>query len=75
VINQAKRMINEKQISDSTNKIRTTWNIINRKVRKKSRKDNIQTLCIEGKNTISLNTIVEAFNNYFSRIADSIHNQ
>jgi hypothetical protein len=27
VINQAKRMTYEKQIRDSTNKIRTTWNI------------------------------------------------
>jgi di/tripeptidase len=27
------------------------------------------------KNTTNLNSIVEAFNNYFNRIADSIHNQ
>jgi TRAP-type mannitol/chloroaromatic compound transport system substrate-binding protein len=74
-INQAKRMIYKKQVSDSTNKITTTWNTINREVRKKARKDNIQILCTEGKNTTNLNTTVEAFNNYFNRIADSIHNQ
>ena len=43
-------------------------------MRKKARKDNIQT-CIEGKKTTNLKTIVEAFNNYFNRIANSIHNQ
>jgi transcriptional/translational regulatory protein YebC/TACO1 len=71
-------MTYENQIRDSTNKIRTTWNIINREVckkAKKDKKDNIQTLCTEGKNTTNLNIIVEAFNNYFNRIAASIHNQ
>jgi hypothetical protein len=75
VINQAKRMTYEKQIRDSSNKIWTTWNIIHRQVCKKVNKENIQTLCIEGKNTTDLNTIVEAFSNYYNRIADSIHNQ
>jgi hypothetical protein len=50
-------MTYEKQIWDPSNKIRTTWNIIHREVRKKVSKDNIQTLCIEGKNTTDLNTL------------------
>jgi dynactin complex subunit len=75
VINQAKIMTYENQIKNSTNKIRTTWNVINSEVHKKAIKDNIQTLHIEGKNINNLKIIMEAFNNYFSRIADSIHDQ
>jgi hypothetical protein len=50
VINIAKKMTYEKQIRNSENKVRTTWNLINREVRKKVMKENIQTLSIEGKN-------------------------
>jgi flagellar basal body P-ring protein FlgI len=74
VINLAK-MTYEKQIRNSKNKVRTTWNLINREVRKKVTKENIQTLNIEGKNYTNLNTIVEVFNRYFSGVADTIHKQ
>jgi hypothetical protein len=66
VINLAKKMTYEKQIRNSKNKVRTTWNLINREVRKKVMKENIQALNIEGKNDTNLNTIVEVFNKYFS---------
>jgi hypothetical protein len=39
----------EKQIRNSENKARTTWNLITREVYKKVMKENIQTLNIEGK--------------------------
>jgi hypothetical protein len=52
VIKQAKRMNYEIQIINSTNKVRTTWNIIKSEVHKKARKDNIQILNIEVKKLI-----------------------
>ena len=63
----------EEQIWNSNNKIRTTWKIINRELHKKSSKDTIETLCIEGNMINNQHTIVEAFNKYFTTIADSIH--
>jgi hypothetical protein len=75
VINQAKRMTYDKQIRNFTNKIRTTWKIIDSEIHKKAKKDNIQILHIEGKNTNNLNIIVDAFNNYFNKIADNFHNR
>jgi hypothetical protein len=44
------------------NKTRTTWNLINREVRRKVMKENIQILNIEGRNDSNLNIIVEVFN-------------
>jgi hypothetical protein len=69
VINLAKKMTYEKQTRNSKNRVRTTWNLINREVRKKVMKENIQTL-----NT-NLNNIVEVCNKYFSEVADTIHKQ
>ncbi|GFG36110.1 hypothetical protein Cfor_03752, partial [Coptotermes formosanus] len=75
VINQAKRMNYAKQILNSTNRIRTMWKIINREIRKKVKKDSIQTICIDGRNTNNLYNIVEAFNSYFKTTADNICNK
>jgi hypothetical protein len=75
VINLAKMMTYEKQIRNSKNKARTTWNLINREVWKKVMKENIQALNIEGKNDTNLNTIVEVFNKYFSGVAGTIYKQ
>jgi hypothetical protein len=75
VINQAKRMSCNKQILNSANRIRTTWKIINREIHKKVKKDSIQTICIDGRNTNNLYNIVEAFNSDFKKIADNIHNK
>jgi hypothetical protein len=68
-------MTHEKQIINSKNKVRTTWNLINGEVCRKVMKENIQTLNIKGKNDTNLNNIVEVFNKYFSGIADTIHKQ
>jgi hypothetical protein len=64
-----------KQILNSTNRIRTTWKIINREIHKKVKKESIQTICIDGRNTNNLYNIVEAFNSYFKKIAGNIHNK
>jgi hypothetical protein len=58
VINQAKRMSYNQQILNSTNRIRTTWKIINREIHKKVKKDSIQTIWIDGRNTNNLYNIV-----------------
>jgi hypothetical protein len=63
------------QILNSTNRIRNTWKIINREIRKKVNKDSIQTICIDGRNTNNVYNIVEAFNGHFKKIADNIHNK
>jgi hypothetical protein len=75
VVKHAKRITYEKQVRDSNNKTRTTWNIINREICKKARKskDNIKALSIQGIKTTNLNIIAELFNNYFIKIADNIH--
>jgi hypothetical protein len=77
VVNQAKRITYEKRVRDSKNITKATWNIINTEICKKARKtkDNIKALCIQGKRTTNLNTIVDAFNNYFIKIADNIHSK
>jgi hypothetical protein len=75
VINQAKRMSYNKQILNSTNRIRTTWKIINREIHKKVKKDAIQTIFIDGRSTNNLYNIVEAFNSYFKKLADNIHSK
>jgi hypothetical protein len=68
-------MTYERQIRNSKNKVRTTWNLINREVRNKVMKENTQKLNTEGKNDTNLNNIVEEFNKYFSGVADTIHKQ
>jgi hypothetical protein len=75
VIDQAKRMSYNKQVLNSTNRIRTTWKILNRETHKKVKKDCVQTICIDGRNTNNLYNIVEAFNSYFKKTADNIHNK
>jgi hypothetical protein len=70
VIDQAKRMSYNKQILNSTNRIRTTWKIINREIHRKVKKDSIQTVCIDGRNTNNFYNIVEAFNSYFKKTPD-----
>jgi hypothetical protein len=42
-------------------------------VLKKVKKENIQTLNIDGKKDTNLNDIVEAFNKYSSGVVDNIH--
>jgi hypothetical protein len=74
-INQAKRMSYNKQILNSTNRIRTTCKIINGEIHEKVKRDCIQTICTDGRNTNNLYNIVEAFNTYFKKIADNIHNK
>jgi hypothetical protein len=44
-------------------------------VHKKTRKENIQTLNIDGKNDTNHHNFVEAFNKYFSGVANTIHKQ
>jgi hypothetical protein len=39
----------EKQIQNSSNKMRTAWRIINRELHKKSKKDTIEAIYIDGK--------------------------
>jgi hypothetical protein len=76
VVNLAKRITYDKQIRDSTNVTRTTWNIINREICKKDRKPKKDIIKeVQGQQISNLKIIAEAFNNHFSKIADNIHRQ
>jgi exonuclease III len=73
VINLAKKMAYDHQINFSKNKARTSWKIINNEVLKKTKNENVQTLNIKGKKDSNVYAVVEAFNKYFSEVADKIH--
>jgi len=62
VIREAKKQTYNDQINKSTNKIKTTWNIIKKETNKNKRLND----------TTSYENTPEAFNNYFLTISDNI---
>jgi hypothetical protein len=74
VIRAAKKLYYNRLISNSDNKVRTTWNIIKTVTGRKLKNHGIQTLNIDGKLTDDHNTIVESLNNYCLTVADKINN-
>jgi hypothetical protein len=72
VIKKAKRMEYDKLILNSHNKIKTTWNIINKESGIKNNSNNIQALDVDGKKVIGQQSIAETFNEYFVTITENI---
>jgi hypothetical protein len=72
VINKAKKMAYDKQIKYSKNKVRTTWRIINNELVKKTNREKIHSLSMEGNKISNLNNIANSFNKYFTEVADNI---
>jgi len=74
VVRKAKIIKHDKLILNSHNKVKTTWDIINKESgRNKKKKSEIQALNIEGKKKITdQQTIAETFNEYFVAIEENV---
>jgi hypothetical protein len=75
VIKEAKNINYNKRILNSSNKSKSTWDIIRRETSKQYTAGDIQALAIEGALSYDQQIIAEAFNNYFASIIDSINNK
>jgi hypothetical protein len=71
---ETKRSYYDKQISDSNNKIKTTWNIVKAITGRKSDHDVIPILSSHDKSSINTKIISDSFNKYYLSVADNIIN-
>ena len=69
VIKLAKQKYYNNLISCSSNKNKTIWNGINSSTNKNPSKQNITSICVEGKSTHDGKTIANSFNKHFVSIA------
>jgi len=74
VIRKAKIIEHDKLILNSHNKVKTTWDIIN-KESGRNKKREIQDLKVEGKKITGQQTIAGTFNEYFVAIAENVKRQ
>ena len=72
VINEAKKCRYDNQIKNSTNKNKTTWNIVNKETHRKAHSTKIQFLNIDGITTDNQQLTAKTFNNYFASTAENI---
>jgi len=72
VIREAKILQYKKQILTSQNKTRTTWNIVRSETGKKTEKEDITSLSINGTLIQNQQTIANFFNNYFATVAEKL---
>ena len=72
IIKEAKKAHYDNQIKNSTNKNKTTWNIVNKETHRKVNSTNIKSLNIDGITTDNQQLIAETSNNYFISIAENI---
>ena len=71
----AKRMEYDKLILNSCNKVKTTWDIINKESGRNKKRSEIQALKVQNKEITDQQTIAETFNVYFVTIAENINSQ
>jgi hypothetical protein len=74
VITLTKKLYYSAKVTNSTNKPKTTWNIIKTITNNQKKSNNMLMLEIEGKLTTHHQTIVEEFNTYYISVADNITN-
>jgi hypothetical protein len=72
VIKEAKKCHYANQIKNSTNKNKTTWNIVSKETHRKVNSTNIKSINIDGITTDNQQLIAETFNNSFVSIAENI---
>ena len=65
----------EKFVINSHNKVKTTWDIINKESGRNKRRSEIQALNIERRKITDQQTIAETFNEYFVAIAENAKRQ
>lgn len=75
VIVEAKRKCINNTITNSTNKIKTTWNIIRDQLSKEKRNHELIELIMNNKKTKNQTEIAEYFNNYFLNVANKLIQQ
>ena len=73
VTKTAKKTYYNNLLIQSTNKTKTTWNIINGNINKRPLKHDISFLNINGAKTHDSQVIASTFNTYFSTVAQNIH--
>ena len=69
VIKLAKRKYYNNLLTNSTNKTRTTWNIINENINKRHGRQGILSININGVITRNNQVIANTFNSYYSSVA------
>lgn len=72
VIKEAKTLYYKETVSESKNKMKTTWNIIRKETGNLNNKDNINSLRIKDQVVYDQITIANELNTYFSNTAGSI---
>jgi len=72
VIIAAKKKHFDRVILESTNRSRTTWKIVKTVTNNRISVSNAQTVIINNKGTTNPSTIANAFNTYFSSVADNL---
>jgi hypothetical protein len=75
IIKKAKRMEYDKLILNFHNKIKTTWNIINKESGRKNSSNKIHALDVDGKKVFDQKSIAATYNEYFVTIAENIRKQ
>jgi hypothetical protein len=75
VIKLAKKIHYNNLLVNSSNKTKTTWNIINENINKRPQKNYISLLNINGTITHNSQVIANTFNTYFLTVAQHIHTE
>jgi hypothetical protein len=71
VIKTAKKLYNNKLITNSNNKIKTMWNIVKTDTQKAS-KDEVPPLNVDGNVVEDYQSIANIFNTYFTTVTDKM---
>jgi hypothetical protein len=74
VITLAKKLYYSAKLTNSTNKPKTTWNIIKTITNNQQKSNSMLIMVIEGKLTTHHQTTAEKFNTYYISVADNITN-
>jgi hypothetical protein len=75
VIKLAKKIHYNNLLVNSSNKTKTTWNIINGNINKRPRNNDISFIDINGTKTYNSQVIANNFNTYFSTLAQHIYTE
>ena len=68
-------MEHDKLILNSHNKVKITWDIINKETERNKKRSETQALKVEDKKITDQQTIAETFNKYFVAIAENVNRQ
>jgi hypothetical protein len=71
----AKRTYYNDLLIKSTNKTKTTWNILNENINKRPQKHDTSSININGAKKHDSQVIATTFNTYFSTVAQNIHTE